>query len=485
MENSFIKNKNIVGQITAIFFTQASSAAAYAVFFSGLSLYLTQKELFTKEAATAITGLFLSLNYFLQLIGGIIANRVITYKKLYCLGSTVSVAGCLLLAYAINLKLGLALFLMSSLVSNVCLNMFITKLFRDDQVNERRIAFIWNYVGMNLGFLVGGFLSGYYTILNSYSHLFMIMSVFIVVSMILTIAFIKINEADSSVKKSTIYQFGVTSLIMAGIVIFIVALFCYSNLSQNYMTVLSLALLGGLIHYGFKKSGTVQKKVFFQYAFYSGVDIVFWTIYMLTPMAFMQIIQNDVQHTIFGITLAPQWFMNIDSIVILALAPQLAFLLRRQNSGGKKPLGTLGYFTLAFLFVTSAFLLLLLCLSVFIDHAMLPIWGILGYMILLTVGEIFISPIGNSLIGELIPESMRALMTGAWSMNIGIGGLLASVIANRFILPYVDKNGLVGSNLVQFQNIILILSTVLILLTTGLYLYRKSTKSEHGIFGTT
>ena len=53
-------NKNI-GQITAIFFIQASSSAAFAVFFSGLSLYLTQQEYFTKEAATVITGVFLSV----------------------------------------------------------------------------------------------------------------------------------------------------------------------------------------------------------------------------------------------------------------------------------------------------------------------------------------------------------------------------------------------------------------------------------------
>ena len=283
--------------------------------------------------------------------------------------------GCILLSYAINLKVGLALFLMSSLVTNVCLNMFITKLFHEDQVNERRIAFIWNYVGMNLGFLIGGFLSGYYTILNNYSHLFMIMSVLSVVSMILTIAFIKTNEVDTFVKKSALYQIGVTSFIMAGLVTFIVGLFSYASFSQKYMTLLSLALLGGLIHYAFKKSGSVEKKKFLQYTFYSGIAIVFWTIYMLTPMAFMQIIQNDVQHTIFGITFAPQWYVNIDSIVILMIAPQLALLLKRQSGSNKRPLGTLGYFALAFLFTTAAFLFLLLSLTAFIDHAMLPVWG--------------------------------------------------------------------------------------------------------------
>jgi len=89
------------------------------------------------------------------------------------------------------------------------------------------------------------------------------------------------------------------------------------------------------------------------------------------------------------------------------------------------------------------------------------------------------------LIGELVPVPMRGLMTGAWSINIGVGGLVATAIANRYLLPYVDKNGLVGANLVQFQNIIMIISLMLVVLTILLFLYGRSLKATQGIIRTT
>lgn len=467
-----LKN-SVMGQISALFFIEMSSAAAFAFFFSGLSLFLTQKEMYSKESAAVITGLFLSLNYFLQLVGGIVVNRIISYKNFYSFGSIVSILGCLLLASNMGLKLGFALFLMSSFVTNVCLRMFITRLFNEDQVAERRIAFIWNYVGMNIGFLVGGFLSGYYSILDNYSHLFVIMSVLIATSFLLTVTFIKNHKSDH-VKRSNLFQFGTTGLIIMGLILIMVTLFNYAAIVANYIIIVSVVMSGLLIYYGFKKSGSHDKVKFLKFVFYSLLAICFWTIYMLTPTAFMQLIDNDVQTQIFGFKIAPQWFFNIDTIIILILAPLFAFLLKKRNDTHKNSLDSFEYFNLAFIFITAAFIILLVGLYTLNDQNKLPAWSVLGYLSLLTIGEIFISPIGNSLIGELIPETMKGLMTGLWSVNIGIGSLLASMIANKFILPYVNKNGLSGVNLIQFQNTTFLVSSVLAVFTLSLLIYRNS-----------
>lgn len=461
------KSTPLAGQITSIFFIQASSAAAFAVFFSGLSLYLTQQAHYTKENAAAVTGLFLSLNYFLQLIGGIIANRTITYKRFYGVGSAISAIGCLLLANGINLNVGLSLCLMSSLVTNVCLNMFITSLFTQDQIAERRIAFIWNYIGMNLGFLIGTFLTGYYTIQNNYIHLYGIMSILTSISLTLTLIFIKF-ENQRDIKKPAILQYGITIAIMLSLSAIIFVLLSHASIAQKYMTITLLIILAYLISHVFKKDASTKKHII-PYALYSIMSITFWAIYMLTPTAFMQFIENDVQNKILNFTIAPQWIVNIDSIVILILAPCLAVLLKKNKNNNQKPLHTTSYFTLAFTFVTFAFFILLLGLSLVVDQGKLPIWVVLGYLILLTTGEIFISPIGNSLIGELIPDSLRGLMTGAWSINIGVGSLFASIIANKLILPAVDKHGLIVSNLVQLKNIVSFIFIMLALIVSILW----------------
>ena len=478
-------DKNIIGQIAAVFFIEASITTAFAVFFSGLSLYLTHQEHYTKESATIMTGLFLSAHYFLQLVGGMMANRLITYKKLYCLGSTMSVAGCLLLAYGINLKVGLALFLMSSLVTNVCLRMFITRLFNDSQVAGRRIAFVWNYIGMNIGFLMGGFLAGYYMIAGNYATLYMIMSFLIITSVILTLLFIRNTEADNIVTHSSFYQLLISGLIMLAVVGLMIISFNHAESSKKYLTIASIVSFAGLLHYGYNKSESKQKSNFIKFSLYSVLSICFWTIYMLTPTAIMQIIDNDVQQTMFGMTIAPQWLVNIDSIVILIGAPMLAYAFNNQSKKPGDEQATNSYFTKSFMFTTIAFFTLTIGLYGLVDHGKLPILGILTFLIFLTIGEILISPVSDSLVGELVPVSLQGLMTGISSVKIGIGSLLASIIANNFLLPYVDKNGLVGSNLSHLRNNVSGIFLLVATLTISLYLvfakYASSTTAQSEI----
>ncbi|MBX3709483.1 MAG: MFS transporter [Gammaproteobacteria bacterium] len=462
---------SIIGQIIAIFFIEISSSAAFAVFFSGLSLYLTQKEIHSEYSATLITGLFLSLNYFLPFIGGSIANTLISCKKLYCLGTLLSLAGCSILAFGNNLYLGLSLFLMSSLVTNVCLKMFITDLFDESQVKERRAAFMWSYAGMNAGFLMGYFISGYSTNHNSYTNLFMFMGVLLAISIGLTLLFITDNQSIKY-KKSNINQLLSTSLLLTLVVLLINFLLKFAAVTEKYITWITISGMLCLVCYGYSKINIDERIKYLKFISYSTLTILFWSLYMLTPIAFMQLIDHDVERNIVGITLAPQWFMNADAIIILMIAPVLAILMNKSKSKTKSGMNNISYFVLAFTFCIFALLILLGGFSQ-ISNLKIPAWSMLGCLVMLAIGEIFVSPIGDSLIGELIPSSMRAMMTGYWSMNIGIGALLATSISNTLLLPYINKNGLIDQNLVNIQQNITIICTGLFILTLSIFIYNQ------------
>jgi dipeptide/tripeptide permease len=193
---------------------------------------------------------------------------------------------------------------------------------------------------------------------------------------------------------------------------------------------------------------------------------------MLTPIAFMQLIDHDVERNILGITLAPQWFMNADSIIILMIAPVLAILINKNKSKIKSGMNSINYFVFAFTFCIFAFLILLCGFSE-VSNLKIPAWSMLGCLVLLAIGEIFVSPIGDSLIGELILTSMRAVMTGYWSMNIGIGTLLATTISNTLLLPYINKNGLISQNLVKIEQNLITICVVLFILTLSIFLYNQ------------
>ena len=440
----------------AIFFIQASSTIAYAVFYSGLSIFLTQNKHYSQQSSAMITGIFLSLNYFLPMIGGVIASRIITYKKLYYMGTVSSLIGCLLLVQGSNLHLSLALFLMGSL-ANVCLSMFITQLFTTDQKAERRIAFTWNYIGMNLGFMLGYLLTGFSTISNSYHYLFALMSFMVVVSLVIAYFFIEETNVRPMTERSFAPQLIISLLILCALTLVIKVLFDYAEIMHSFLTVISISSLFILMNYCMKKSNAEEKKNIIKFMCFSMIAIVFWTAYLLTPIAIMQLINNNAQRDVFGVTLAPQWFANINSIAILVIAPTLTYLMKKNGTRTD----TSSYFSAGFLFAGIAFMVMFLGLNVFSADAKLPIFIILGYLISLTIGEILISPASNALIGELITEPLRGIMTGAWGMNLAIGGLLSSTIASRYILPYINNNMLTINNSLQLQHVFLSISIML------------------------
>jgi proton-dependent oligopeptide transporter, POT family len=51
-----------------------------------------------------------------------------------------------------------------------------------------------------------------------------------------------------------------------------------------------------------------------------------------------------------------------------------------------------------------------------------------GYFVILTVGELYLSPVGLSLITKVAPLRMLSMMMGLWLSNSFIGGFLAGYL---------------------------------------------------------
>src|SRR6185436_2406809 len=65
------------------------------------------------------------------------------------------------------------------------------------------------------------------------------------------------------------------------------------------------------------------------------------------------------------------------------------------------------------------------------------IWLWLTYFIF-TISEIFLSPMGLSLVSKLAPQRLTALMMGGWFLSTSIGGKLAGVMTS-FWDDFTDK----------------------------------------------
>ena len=65
-------------------------------------------------------------------------------------------------------------------------------------------------------------------------------------------------------------------------------------------------------------------------------------------------------------------------------------------------------------------------------------WWLIGCYGVITIGELFLSPMGLSIVSKLSPKNITALMMGGWFLSTSIGNKLSGVLASMWD-QYDDK----------------------------------------------
>lgn len=124
-------------------------------------------------------------------------------------------------------------------------------------------------------------------------------------------------------------------------------------------------------------------------------------------------------------------------IVLLTLffVPFFDYLRRR----GKEPSTAWKFGMALFISGLSALVMVFAIMSVpsVYTHKTSPFWLALSYFVF-TISEIFLSPIGLSLVSKLAPARLTALLMGGWFLSTSIGGKIAGVMTS-FWDDFTDK----------------------------------------------
>ena len=155
-------------------------------------------------------------------------------------------------------------------------------------------------------------------------------------------------------------------------------------------------------------------------------------------------------------TILPSVVQSINPIFIIVLAPVFAALW--QHMGERQPHSSTK-FALGVFFCGLSFL-------VFVPFARMeeaPLVSVVVLLLVATVGELFLSPIGNSLATRLAPQAFHTQMVALFLLSVAIGSAAAGSLAQ---LADVDDPGSTGPYF-------LILGIVTILLSVVFFLLRR------------
>lgn len=132
-------------------------------------------------------------------------------------------------------------------------------------------------------------------------------------------------------------------------------------------------------------------------------------------------------------------FQSINPLFIVLLTlffvPFFSFLRKK----GKEPTTASKFGMALFISGLSALVMVFAVMSVpsIYTHKASPLW-LWGTYFVFTISEIFLSPIGLSLVSKLAPARLTALMMGGWFLATSIGGKIAGVMTS-FWDDFTDK----------------------------------------------
>lgn len=414
----------------ALFLIQIFSTLSFSVLYSTLILYATKGLHMNDTLATSITGSFIALNYFLHLLGGYVGGRYLSYRSLFAVGMLAQVLGCVLISVPDTSYLlwGLSAFLGGSGLNVTCINCMVTQLFEPDD-KRRESAFLWNYSGMNIGFFIGFSIGGYFHLNQGYRELFILSAFGNLIALGLTFLNWKLLkdrdttfvDAAASVKKNS-------RLIGLGIVVALVfalrGLLQHTTFCNQLIMIIGAAMLALIIVLTLKQPGRTEQNKMWGYIILALASLIFWALYQLAPMGLNLFIERNVDRHFMGILIAPQWIQNINTVVIIIGGPLLSVVfthLRDRGISINIPL----QFSVALLLIGIAFAILPVGINLADAKGYTNFnWVLLSY-VLQSIGELFISPIGYAMVGQLAPLRLRGLMMGMWMMVTGIAAILS------------------------------------------------------------
>jgi len=414
----------------ALFLIQIFATMGFSVLYSTLILYATRGLHMSDTLATSITGSFVALNYFLHLLGGYIGGRYLSYRSLFGIGMILQVIGCLLISIPETnyLLWGLAAFLGGSGLNVTCINCMVTQLFHPDD-KRREAAFLWNYSGMNIGFFVGFSIGGYFLLTQGFHELFLLSGLGNAIAVVLTLLNWKtLRDRDTSfleasaAKKSQYRWLGLGMIIL--LILSLRGLLQHTTLCNQLILIIGAGMLAFLMTLAMRQENPIERKKMWGYIILALSSVIFWTLYQLAPMGLNLFIDRNVDRHIFGYLIAPQWVLNINTIVIIIGGPLLSVIFTQLRERGIRisiPL----QFSVSLLLIGISFAILPIGISFSDVHGLTNFNWILASYILQSLGELFISPIGYAMVGQLAPLKLRGLMMGTWMMITGVSAILS------------------------------------------------------------
>lgn len=351
-----------------------------------------------QQMSSQLYGLYTGFVYFTPFFGGMLADRVLGQYRTVYLGGFLMAIGHFLMASEQAFLLALLFLILGNGCFKPNISTQVGDLYKEDDPRRDR-AFGIFYMGVNLGAFLSPFVCG-----------------------------------TLGQKVGWHWGFGAAGVgMLIGLVVYWLGRDLIPNTGKSIAAVEKAAS---------RKLTKKEWNAVYALAFLCFLNIMFWAVYEQQGNTLQLWADKKTDWVFFDWEVPSSWFQSFNPFMIIVFTPLLASFWGWQNKKKREP-NSITKMGIGCVLVGAAYILMILAaITVPGDERGSVMW-LVGTVFVFTLGELYLSPIGLSLVSKVAPKPLLGTMMGLWFLSSFFGNYATGLIGMLYDVMSKDAYFLV------------------------------------------
>jgi len=424
-----------------LFFSEMWERFCYYGMRTLLTLYLVKALMKGDAEASILYGAYTGLVYAAPILGGRMADKYLGYRYAVMLGAVLMAIGEFLIlgGNETMLMIGMGALIIGNGYFKANISTIVGKLYRDNDP-RRDSGFTVFYIGINIGAFLATSVVAYIGETYGFHYGFGLAGLGMLLGLLIfwfgrdrysAAPGLEIHEAG---KQKVAGPINMVHLITLASLLLIPL--CYLLILKN--SILNWLFLGlfivvaySLVSAGIKEDKAEKQNIWASrmvaLIIFMIINVVFWACFEQAGTSLTLFADRNVDRMIFGWEMPASMTQVFNPLFIIIFGSLFSVMWVKLSRIGKNP-------SIPMKFALGIFQLGIGFLLTYVGYALsennlVPLFILVALYLLHTTGELFLSPIGLSMVTKLSPKKMAGTAMGAWFLSFAIANLLGGQIA--------------------------------------------------------
>ena len=424
-----------------LFFSEMWERFCYYGMRTLLTLYLVKSLMKGDAEASLLYGAYTGLVYAAPILGGRMADQFLGYRYSVIFGAVLMAIGEFLILGGNQtfLLIGMGALIIGNGYFKANISTIVGKLYEDGDP-RRDSGFTIFYIGINVGAFLATTVVAFVGETYGFEYGFGLAGIGMLLGFLIfwfgrnsyaSASGLDVTEAGKRKVLGPLNMVHVISLVSLGLIPL-----CYLLILNNswlnliflgLFIYVAISLIGGGIKEDKKDSGKVWTHRMIALILFMIINVVFWACFEQAGTSLTLFADRNVDREILGWTMPASMTQFFNPLFIILFGSIFSWMWMKLTASGKNPSIPMK-FAYGIVQLGIGFLVTYLGYTMAEDN-LVPIIFLVALYLLHTTGELFLSPIGLSMVTKLAPKQMAGTAMGGWFLSFAIANLLGGQIA--------------------------------------------------------